>query len=331
MEKIDFVVTWVDGNDPAWRAERAKYMPAELNSGNAENRYRDWDLMRYWFRGIEKFAPWVNKVFFVTWGHVPDWLDLSHPKLVHVKHEDYIPAEYLPTFNSIVIENNLHLIPELSEKFVLFNDDVFLIDHVSQNDFFKNGLPCETALLGQLSALTPDDSIFPHMLLNNIAIINKHFSKRDVIRNHWKKFFSVVYGKELLRNALLLPARYFSCFYDQHVTSSYLKQTFRDVWETEPGCLQKGSSGRFRSKEDVSHWLMKAWQICKGQFVPRAPKWGMCFEIGRAPEMIDSIQNRRCKVVCLNDSSTDIDFEQQKQDLQIAFDSILPDKCSFEL
>ena len=35
---IDFVVTWVDGNDP-------------------NVRFRDWDNMQYWFRAVEKFAP----------------------------------------------------------------------------------------------------------------------------------------------------------------------------------------------------------------------------------------------------------------------------------
>ena len=27
MDKIDFVIPWVDGNDPAWIAQRKKYQP----------------------------------------------------------------------------------------------------------------------------------------------------------------------------------------------------------------------------------------------------------------------------------------------------------------
>ena len=27
MEKIDFVLTWVDGSDPDWLAQRRKYQP----------------------------------------------------------------------------------------------------------------------------------------------------------------------------------------------------------------------------------------------------------------------------------------------------------------
>ena len=102
-EKIDFIVLWVDGADPEWQKERAAFCPDAVNNGSDVNRFRDWDLMRYWFRGVEHFAPWVNRVFFVTNGQVPQWLNTAHPKLRLVKHEDYIPSQFLPTFNSNVI------------------------------------------------------------------------------------------------------------------------------------------------------------------------------------------------------------------------------------
>lgn len=93
MEKIDFVIPWVDGSDPAWREEFQRYSPTK-GTDAGENRYRDWNNLRYWFRGVEKFAPWVNTVWFVTWGHVPQWLDRNAPKLRIVRHEDYIPSKY---------------------------------------------------------------------------------------------------------------------------------------------------------------------------------------------------------------------------------------------
>ena len=74
--------------------------------------------MPYWFRAVEKFAPWVRKIHFVTCGHVPAFLNLAHPKLHHVKHEGFLPPEVLPTFSSHAIEMNLHRIPGLAEHFV---------------------------------------------------------------------------------------------------------------------------------------------------------------------------------------------------------------------
>lgn len=41
---IDFVVLWVDGNDPEWRAEKAKYQGAVTDDSNSVNRFRDWGL-----------------------------------------------------------------------------------------------------------------------------------------------------------------------------------------------------------------------------------------------------------------------------------------------
>ena len=105
MEQIDFVVTWVNNKDVDWRKRKSEF-EKEYNifqDLNSEERYREWGLMKYWFRAVEKYAPWVNKIYFITEGHVPNWLDVNHPKLVHVKHEDYIEKQFLPTFNSNVI------------------------------------------------------------------------------------------------------------------------------------------------------------------------------------------------------------------------------------
>ena len=114
-EKIDIVILWVNGNDPKWLEEKNKYLNT-TTTGATVNRFRDCDNMQYLFRGIEKYAPWVNKIFFITWGHLPNWLNTNNPKLEIVKHEEFIPKEYLPTFNSNVIEMNLHRIKNLSSK-----------------------------------------------------------------------------------------------------------------------------------------------------------------------------------------------------------------------
>ncbi len=129
---VDFVVTWVDGNDPVWQAEKAKYSPAKTSDART-SRYRDWDNMQYWFRAVEKFAPWVRKVHFVTYGHLPKWLNTNNPKLHIVNHKDFIPSKYLPIFNVNPIELNLHRIEGLAERFVYFNDDMFLLQPVKKD------------------------------------------------------------------------------------------------------------------------------------------------------------------------------------------------------
>ena len=100
MEKkypIDIVIPWVDGSDPAWLKEKRIYLK-DNKTTVLEHNFRDWGLLKYWFRGVEKNLPWVRKIYFVTWGHLPTWLNTDNPKLVVVNHRDYIPVDYLPTF-----------------------------------------------------------------------------------------------------------------------------------------------------------------------------------------------------------------------------------------
>lgn len=329
--KIDFVVLWVDGTDPAWQEQRARYAPKTADNGSDANRFRDWGLMRFWFRGVERCAPWVNRIYFVTNGQVPPWLNTEHPKLTFIRHEDYIPAEYLPTFNSNVIELWLHRIPGLSEQFVLFNDDMFLTAPVEPTDFFRSGLPCDSALLDAVTAPSPEDCL-PHMLINNTAVLNRRFHKKDVLRKNIRGFFTPKYGSDLLRNLLLFPFRDFSAFRDSHLPTSHLKSTFEAVWQENGVLLEECSRNRFRSKTDLTHWLMKGWQICTGAFSPRSTRWGRHYELWEddADGICRDILRQKYKTICINDSKTDIDFEAIQEKLLQGFRAAFPTPSAFE-
>ncbi|MDR1659737.1 MAG: Stealth CR1 domain-containing protein [Desulfovibrio sp.] len=135
---VDVVYTWVDGRDPVWLAKRSS---RGLGAEDA-NHYRDNGELRYSLRSLERFAPWVRRVHIVTDGQIPSWLNAGHEKLRLVAHRDIIPARFLPTFSSRVIEAHLHRIEGLAEHYVYFNDDFFLISPCFPGDFFTaNGLP----------------------------------------------------------------------------------------------------------------------------------------------------------------------------------------------
>ena len=171
MSDIDFVIPWVDGNDPEWRKRKNEYL-GTAEDDDREERYRDWGLLPYWFRGVEKYAPWVRKIFFVCDQEPPKWLNTEHPKLKIVRHEDYLPEEYRPAFSSSPIELNLHRIDGLGERFVYFNDDTFLIREVKEDFFFKNGIPCDCALLNTIPTddlvRNPNGRVFTVFLNNRI-------------------------------------------------------------------------------------------------------------------------------------------------------------------
>ena len=232
------------------------YSPKDKNGASA-NRYKDWGLFKYWFRGVEKYAPWVDKVYLITWGHLPEWLNTNSEKLVIVNHKDYIPEKYLPTFNSNVIELNIHRIKELSENFVLFNDDMYLINNVNKEDFFNEGIPCDTP---SLNIHCPQKSnLIQSISNNNVGIINDHFNFKETFGKNRKIWLNIKNGNKNLRTLFLMKCPRYPGFWQQHIPISHLKSTFNKLWELEPDILDETSSHKFREKTDINHWLMKDW------------------------------------------------------------------------
>ena len=263
--KIDFVITWVDDSDPKWRREFEFYSAKETKYINTDAcRYRDWGTLRYWFRGVEKFAPWVNKINFVTYGHLPKWLNTDNPKLVIVKHEDFIPTEFLPTFSSDAIEFFFHKIKGLSDRFVYFNDDMFIINSVPSDRFFKKGLPCD---IGGLSVVT-NRGLFGCCLYSAIDLIRENFNKKEAISQNRKKWFSMEYPRLSLFNLLKFKQTLFMGFVNHHQPQGYLKKTYDDVWEHCEKDLHRTCSNKFRTYGDVAHWLVRYWQLASGSFTP---------------------------------------------------------------
>lgn len=323
--KIDFVITWVDGNEREWQKEKENYLPNK-NTDTSSARYREWDNLRYWFRGIEKYASWVNKIYFVTYGHLPKWLNVNNPKLVIVKHSDYMPEKYLPTFSSHPIELNIHRIKGLSEQFVYFNDDMFITNYIKPEDYFKNGKPCEMAVFNPAAA---DDEVFMQVLNNNNILLNRNFNKKEILKKN--KFLSLKYGKYNIRTLLCLPWNRIQGFYNSHSPIAYLKSTFEKVWEKEYEVLNETSKRKFRSADDVNHFIFRDWQFCEGNFCPRKMMSIYC----RIQEDIDYacklIEEQKYKTVCLNDDPIREEFETEKQRLINSFKKILPEKSSFEI
>lgn len=334
MQKIDFVIMWVDGNDPNWQKEKEKYS-VKKNADGTIYRYRDWDLLKYWFRGVEKFAPWVNRIHFITWGHIPEFLDTTNPKLNIVNHTDYIPKEYLPTFNANTIELNIHRIKDLADNFVLFNDDIFLVDNVRKEDFFKDGYPLDTAAL---NVHCPKKSLISqYFCINDVNIINEHFEFKNSIKNNFWKWLNIKNGKPLLRTIALLGCPRFPGFYQHHLTSSYKKKTLEEVWEKEPEILNNTCTHKFRETTDVNQWVFKEWQLAKGDFKTRSNKFGKAYYIDRdgieksGQKILQYIKKQKGKVIAINDGPmTDQEFTETVKSLKQAFEQILPEKSTFE-
>ncbi|WP_026510598.1 stealth family protein [Butyrivibrio sp. LC3010] len=328
-EKIDFVITWVDGNDEKWREERKKYSK-NVEIDDRECRYRDWGYLQYWFRGVEKFAPWVNNVYFLTYGHVPSWLNVNHPKLKVVNHKEFIPTKYLPTFNSNAIELNIHNINNLEEQFVYFNDDMFLCDETKPQDFFVDGKPRDAGIL-TIHCYNLEVFIMSH--IRNIGYVNKYFDIKHTICERPSNWFNLKYGKDNLRNFLLAAiCPRFPGLYITHLPSNFLKSTLVDLWQKEYEALDETCMHRFRCIQDINQWIFKDFQIANNNFVPQRTSIGHSYSALQVNEVAEYVRCQKGKLISINDNDMSAEqFEYARREIICAFDALLPQKSAFEL
>ena len=327
---IDLVLPWVDGADPEWNALRTQYGDRYL-FGNEDFRFRDWELLKFVFRSIDRNLPWIRTVHFITCGMIPEWLNTECPRLNIVKHDSYIPAKWLPTFNANTIELNMHRIPGLSEKFLYTNDDIFFLRPMDPADFFKGDLPKSQA---GLDIVRDSDLTFTGILNADLNAINRYLSSRECF---WKNFFKFLHPKykpgNNLRTLLLSPwcFSYFPGLRYFHGPNAYRKSTLEEVWERAGSELEITCSHRFRTHKDINQYLFLWWQWCRGRFVPDGMNRKLkLIDTRREIETLTSaIEDPRAPILCINDNA-EADFEKKKEQLIRSFQKVLGEKSSFE-
>ncbi len=292
---MDIVITYVDGTDPSW----IKEFQDHLDEIPIAKRYRDWGTLKYLLRGIDRHMTFIRKVFLVVSSatQVPSWIDTSTVKIV--LHKDIIPSQYLPTFNSSMIEMFLHRIPGLSERFIYFNDDMFPVMDCQEEDFFICGLPA----MGMCR----------HIISGSAYL---RLARRSDI---------------LAKKASGTSNR---CFFlrPQHICSPMLKsaceELYKNVWSEISLSLTP-----LRSESNYNQYLFLDYMFYKGKLIDRPitrKHYSMAIaSIGKIREFLRSPDR---KIVCINDvKMNDSQFERASLLLQKAFWERYPLKSVYEI
>ena len=109
------------------------------------------------------------------------------------------------------------------------------------------------------------------------------------------------------------------------------KSTLKKLWEAEPEVLDTGSRNHFRTYTDVTQYLIRYWQLCEGNIVPRRTQGKMCIvNKENASYYADGIARQEWQMVSLNEDCTPEEFREIKEKINKARHSILPEKSSFE-
>ncbi len=343
MNDIDVVLLWVDGNDPEWQKEYSKYKQRVKDQdplATSIARYQDWENLQYIFRGIEQFMPWVRKIHFITCGHKPSWLNVNHPKLHCHSHKDiFYNLDHLPTFNSNAIEFNLVGIPDLSEKFILFNDDTFVVQATEPERFFKNGIPVDFLALGfphrgWLYNKLRKHTVFMDTMVNNICELNGNFRKKELLKKNKRFFYNQTYPWAFnFKNRIVnFISRNFEVMVINHQPQPHLKSTIFEVKSACKEIYDKTSASKFRDRNNITQYLFRFWNLAQGNFVPHYFTDHLLLDIKTRESLennIEKIANKR--FVCANDNLlTNSDFDYCKALLNPKLNEILPDKSSFE-
>lgn len=227
-EGIDVVYTWVNHADPDWR-RLYTYYRKQVDDDSAvdetavdEARFSNRDELTYSLRSLRRHASWVRNIFVVTNCALPEWA-VGEMNAIKVSHEEiFSDSSALPTFNSHAIEANLHRIRGLSEKFIYFNDDVFLCSDVEPSDFYNvKGFP--KIVLSPHPIPNADSA---SLLPVDHAAIN--------VRNLLEKEFSFLATNKL-----------------QHAPFALLKSTLFEIEERYREQLSETSMHRFRHETDL--------------------------------------------------------------------------------
>jgi len=340
--KIDFVIPWVDPKDSKWQEDKKKY--SQLFSGDNSNKlFNDLGTLKYVFRSIENNCPWYNKIFLITCGHIPDWLNKEHPDVVIIKHDEfYFNIEDLPTFNSQSIEMNLANLKGLSEYFIYLNDDFIIMNKLDKSRFFINLKPVDFLShgwikRGKLFQLIKGYDVWVNSLNNCLYLINKNFPASQL--NNESIYHSSYKLKDKLSNFLLKNVyRKILWLEHWHHPQPYLLSTLRKVHKEFSKEMATCSKHKFRSDNDLLQYIYRYWQLASNNFTPRKYNDGYVLKIKDYKSLQNGLSyiagKDKLNFACFNDQVADkasqSDFQLIKQELTVYLENKFPEKSTFE-
>lgn len=311
---VDIVVTYLNERDEKWQEDFNYWKNKEIQEGKAspdnrqafgKERTREWDCFKYWFRGIEKNCPWINKVFLVVQNerHIPEWLDTSNPRLRIVFHNEYIPKYLLPTFNAMTIGTYISNIKDLSENYIMSDDDYYFLNPIEEDRFFKDNKPVHLdnrvkyGLFGGI-LLGGSDKVFYYILNNNLKFERKFMKEK------------VKYGFYHLPEARKKS-------FEQEILTYYAK----DI-------KYHNSFSKFRNVYNLCPYMFSdLLKICDIAVLDN-PYENCCYCNLNSNVDFDSYMDK--DIVCFNDTERLDDYEKTKEKLIAFLDKKFPDRSSFE-
>ena len=309
--KIDAVITWVNGDDPVHKVKRTTYaggavLKSEDKAG--ETRYVSVGEIYWCIASLNRFAPWLNKIYIVTDeqnpqldqflasnfpdGHVP--VEIIDHKVIFRGYE-----EYLPTFNSLAIETMTWRIPGLSNHYIELNDDMFFTGPVLPQDFF-----------------TEDGTAVWYV--DKINVFWTWFTR--IIKSKSQGLRKVTF-KGVMFNAARILGKKWTFFKINHTPRALFKDVYEEFFRDNDELLRANISHRFRDASQFSPQVLHCHLLdsqgrcsvrpVKGNHFFFQPKKG---QPSYFDKKMTALRSFRGNFVCLN--SIDLATEEQRRTMK---------------
>ncbi|MEU5874827.1 stealth family protein [Glycomyces sp. NPDC047369] len=286
---VDAVYMWVDGSDPEWAAQRARYLggdAADHTHLTGASRYVSRDELKYSLRSLHTFAPFIRNVYLVTAGQVPAWLDTDAANVKVVDHaEIFADPSALPVFSSHAIATQLHRIPGLADHYLVMNDDVFFgVPSRAEKFFHASGvaqLPFSPLQIGVGAARAEDSA--PNSAGRNVrALLEADFGRQTV-----SKF--------------------------KHLPHPQLREAAAEMAGRYAPAVDATARSRFRDPADIEFvGMLHHYSMLTGRAVPGASKLHYV-DIGHrdaGKQLAELAAGRDAEYFCLNDVDTPPEREE---------------------
>ena len=297
---IDLIITYVNSADQAWMRS---YIKKTKTHNPTAVRFRSWGTLKYLLRGVAKYMPFIRDVVLVVASpsQVPAWINQENVRIVY--HKDFIPEQCLPTFNSCTIESFFWNIPDIADRVIYFNDDMFPVSPMHEIDFFTGSIP--------------------HIRFKD----PESYSERNIFVSQSRS------GMDMITSALNLPAYtpgkiLLPYHISQAITRDGLdgiKRLFRDILPIKATAL--------RTRQNVNQYIYAYYQYFTDNYINITVNYKY-FEI--RDDSINLIEDQlskedACQMICLNDSDRVKDYPKLRTRLSKGFELRFPDIFKYQL
>ena len=277
----DAVITYVNGTDPNWQAvwRRVVQGNPKFSAQNiAGARWRDYGTLPLLIRGVRRFMPFIHNIFVVVSGKSQAEYVPKDDGVVVVQDAEIVPQQLLPTFNSTCIELFLYRIHGLSEQFIYFNDDMFPISPMKEDEFFRDGMPC----LIVSPYTNPVKTQYACHLTNSLKAAAR----------------AIGYERKGAAD-----------FRFGHTAAPMLRSSWKRLWQTIPDDMMKSCSP-FRTSYNINQEVVNYLHFLEGRYVKarRKTKYAKASNTEKIAAILRA--NRKCQVLCINDHS-DVEFSNE--------------------